>query len=102
MKTAASIFNAAFIAGLYMKDATLSTNGASRTMLRTRRFFIGRIAFMKPTLLTLGVAAAVTLTFAGIQAQGPGDRPAARPNATRSVALRPNGVRPTTPPLASA
>ena len=57
---------------------------------------------MKPTLLTLGVAAAVTLTFAGIEAQGPGDRPAARPNATRSVVLGTNGMIATSQPLASA
>ena len=56
---------------------------------------------IKQTLLLAGASAAV-LTLAVAHAQGPGDRPAANPAATRSVVLGTNGMIATSQPLASA
>ncbi len=57
---------------------------------------------MKPTLLQAGLVAAASLAIVVVQAQGPGDRPAANPRATRSVVFGMNGMIATSQPLASA
>lgn len=58
---------------------------------------------MKPTLLQFTVSVAVALFAVGlVHGQGPGDRPAANPRATRSMVLGTNGMIATSQPLASA
>src|SRR5262245_57391177 len=60
---------------------------------------------MKPTLLKPRVVAAaffVALAALLVNAQGPGDRPAPNPRATRSMVLGTNGMIATSQPLASA
>jgi gamma-glutamyltranspeptidase/glutathione hydrolase len=58
---------------------------------------------MKSTLLKLSAGAAVALLAIGtVEGQGPGDRPAANPRATRSMVLGTNGMIATSQPLASA
>src|SRR4051794_17021125 len=56
---------------------------------------------MRPVALAAVVLLAIPLMAADPQ-QGPGDRPAANPRATRSVVLARNGVIATSQPLASA
>src|SRR5262245_62391517 len=84
-----------------MKDATLSTNETSRTMRPFVAFLSRRLSLMKPTLLTL-VAVATATALVLVEGQGPGDRPAANPRATRSMVLGTNGMIATSQPLASA
>src|SRR5262245_29707632 len=89
-----------------MKDVTLSTQRASRTMLaHVARFPSEEPPFMKTTLLkprVFAVAMFVALAALLVDAQGPGDRPAANPRATRSMVLGTNGMIATSQPLASA
>src|SRR5215470_6264264 len=62
-----------------------------------------RIRDMKPTPVQFTVSIAVTLfAVALVHGQGPGDRPAANPRATRSMVLGTNGMIATSQPLASA
>src|SRR5215813_12540285 len=68
-----------------------------------RRVHRGESENMKSTLLKLSVSVAVALVAVAIvEGQGPGDRPAANPRATRSMVLGTNGMIATSQPLASA
>lgn len=57
---------------------------------------------MKPTGLKVMATAVAIAGAIALGAQGPGDRPAANPSATRSVVLGTNGMIATSQPLASA
>jgi gamma-glutamyltranspeptidase/glutathione hydrolase len=57
---------------------------------------------MKPTVSKLAAVAAAMFVGVWVSAQGPGDRPAANPRATRSTVLGTNGMIATSQPLASA
>ena len=92
-------FDSAFMAAMYMKDATLQRTALSAHAPDPALFHRENRVHETDTL-TLDTAADADVR--GHRGQGPGARPAARPNATRSVVLGTNGMIATSQPMASA
>src|SRR4051794_29177027 len=91
---------ALFVSGasLYINNVRLSTEpdrySIGRLHVRAKESMKRRVPFV--------IASIASLFFAPTAAQGPGDRPAPNPRATRSVVLARDGLIATSQPLASA